>query len=284
MINNLPEPNSFLKISANFYFESLASLVKLCPDTERLEYFFSPEYGFDDIEFCELNSIKVGNTALLIFSAIENYLKYKISQKSPLLLISNLAELKWKIMNFDEFYMHGFTDLLKLYAVIYESTENSNLKEEFEKLRIIRNKFVHSGNMTNITLEELIKVGAFFIINIWNKYLSEHGMIFKFFSEQIGALENYDDIANFVDVSETGNEEHKTLLLMYQLNSFFLNTNQTLSFIGLKKTEFRETCPVCSIYSWDLDFKDFRFSKIIQEGDNEYLYCHLCQAKVSTEN
>lgn len=71
---------------------------------------------------------------------------------------------------------------------------------------------------------------------------------------------------------------------MYQLNSFFLNTNQTLSFIGLKKTEFRETCPVCSIYSWDLDFKDFRFSKIIQEGDNEYLYCHLCQAKVSTEN
>ena len=280
MIQNIPTPEDFLDISANLYFEALFLLVKLCPENRTLETFFSPEYGFDDEEFCELESIKVGNVALLIFSSIENYLKYKIAQHSPLLLIANLAEIKWKTMDYDEFYMHGFTDLLKLYAVIYESTEDTGLKDAFENLRIMRNKFVHSGRSKEITLETLLKVGAFFIDKIWNKNIPEHGNIFTFFSSKIGALDGYHDLTNFIPEGEEENDEHKTLLEMYQLNSFFLTANETLSFIGLNKSEDKEECPVCSIYDWQLRLKNYRFAKFTYDETDKYVICNLCQSEI----
>lgn len=279
MIQNMPLPEEFLERSADLYFEALFILVKLCPDDRDLESFFSPESGFDDEEFCEIESIKVGNVALLIFSSIENYLKYKIAQHSPLLLIANLAEIKWKAMDFEEFYMHGFPDLLKIYAVIYESTEDTSLKDSFEHLRIMRNKFVHSGRSTEISLEKLFKVGAFFIDKIWNKNISDHGTIFQFFSSKIGALDSYHDLTNFVAEGEEENDQHKTLLEMYQLNTFFLTANESLSFLGLKKSDFREVCPVCSIYDWQLKFKDYRFSQFTYDGPDKYLVCHLCQSE-----
>lgn len=280
MIQNIPLPKDFLEISADLYFEAMFILVKLCPDDTDLESFFSPEYGFDDEEFCEAEPIKVGNVALLIFSCIENYLKYKIAQHSPLLLIANLAEIKWKAMDFNEFYMHGFTDLLKLYAVIYESTEDTSLKDSFEHLRIMRNKFVHSGRSTEISLEKLFKVGAFFIDKIWNKNISDHGTIFQFFSSKIGALDSYHDLTNFVAEGEEENDQHKTLLEMYRLNSFFLTTNETLSFIGLNKSEDKEECPVCSIYDWQLRLKNYRFAKFTYDGLDKYIFCNLCQSEV----
>lgn len=280
MIPNIPLPEEFLEISADLYFEALFILVKLCPDDKNLEAFFSPAYGFDDKEFCETESIKVGNVALLIFSSIENYLKYKIAQHSPLLLIANLAEIKWKAMDFDEFYMHGFTDLLKLYAVIYESTEDTSLKDSFESLRIMRNKFVHSGRSKEISLEGLLKVGAFFIDKIWNKNISDHGTIFKFFSSKIGALDDYHDLTNFVAEYEDGNDQHKTLLEMYQLNSFFLTANESLSFIGFNKQDSREECPVCSIYAWQFSLKNYKFSKFMHDGPDKYILCNLCQSEV----
>lgn len=280
MIQNMPLPEEFLERSADLYFEALFILVKLCPDDRDLESFFSPECGFDDEEFCEIESIKVGNVALLIFSSIENYLKYKIAQHSPLLLIANLAEIKWKAMDFEEFYMHGFPDLLKIYAVIYESTEDTSLKDSFEHLRIMRNKFVHSGRSKEISLEKLFKVGAFFIDKIWNKNISDHGTIFQFFSSKIGALDSYHDLTNFVAEGEEENDQHKTLLEMYRLNSFFLTTNETLSFIGLNKSEDKEECPVCSIYDWQLRLKNYRFAKFTYDGPDKYIFCNLCQSEV----
>lgn len=284
MIKNIPSPEDFLDISASLYFEALFLLVKFCPEDKTLESFFSPEYGFDDNEFCELESIKVGNVALLIFSSIENYLKYKIAQHSPLLLVANLAEIKWKTMNYDEFYMHGFTDLLKLYAVIYEPTEDTGLKDAFENLRIMRNKFIHSGRSKEITLEKLLKVGAFFIDKIWNKNICEHGTIFKFFSSKIGALDGYHDLTNFIPQVEEENNEHETLLKMYQLNSFFLTANENLSFIGLNKSEKKEECPVCSIYDYLIQLKDYRFAKLTYDETDKYISCNLCQAKILIED
>lgn len=280
MIQNMPLPEEFLERSADLYFEALFILVKLCPDDRDLESFFSPECGFDDEEFCKIESIKVGNVALLIFSSIENYLKYKIAQHSPLLLIANLAEIKWKAMDFEEFYMHGFPDLLKIYAVIYESTEDTSLKDSFEHLRIMRNKFVHNGRSKEISLEKLFKVGAFFIDKIWNKNISDHGTIFQFFSSKIGALDSYHDLTNFVAEGEEENDQHKTLLEMYRLNSFYLTTNETLSFIGLNKSEDKEECPVCSIYDWQLRLKNYRFAKFTYDGPDKYIFCNLCQSEV----
>ncbi|AXQ22556.1 hypothetical protein BEN71_10930 [Acinetobacter wuhouensis] len=142
MIENIPEPEVFLLNSAEFLYEAFNIFIPFIDDHDPL-IIFSGENDFDEDTFIEENKIKIGNMSLLIFSSIENYLKYKIALKSPLLLIEKLSNLQWKKMKFNDFYMHGFEDLLKLYSVIYATTENTQLKDGFEDLRKTRNLFVH---------------------------------------------------------------------------------------------------------------------------------------------
>ena len=137
MIENIPEPKVFLFNSAEFLYEAFNIFIPFIDDHDPL-ILFSGENDFDEDVFIEENKIKIGNMSLLIFSSIENYLKYKVALKSPLLLIEKLSNLQWKKMKFNDFHMHGFENLLKLYSVIYVTTENSILKDGFENLRKTR--------------------------------------------------------------------------------------------------------------------------------------------------
>ncbi|MDH2485373.1 hypothetical protein [Acinetobacter baumannii] len=278
MIDNIPDPKIFLQSSAEFLYEAFNIFVPFFQEHDPL-IIFNDEYGFEEEFFISQNKIKIGNMSLLIFSAIENYLKYKISLKSPLLLIGNLSNLQWKKMNYNDFYMHGFEDLLKLYSVIYASTENTRLKDGFEELRRTRNLFAHGLGDENISIKKLIKVSAFFISEVWNKSApQEHSYIFKFFSDFSGALDDYHNTLNFYPPLEVTNESHENLLRIYRFLQCFLTKKELFAFIGLSKTEKKYECPACSIYSFYFHKYKSESAKFIKKEDNEnMLKCYLCQ-------
>lgn len=285
MIENIPEPEVFLLNSASFLYEAFNIFIPFIDDHDPL-IIFSGENDFDEDTFIKENKIKIGNMSLLIFSSIENYLKYKIALKSPLLLIEKLSNLQWKKMKFNDFYMHGFEDLLKLYSVIYATTENTQLKDGFEDLRKTRNLFVHGSGDESITLEKLVKVSSFFIQEIWNKSaLDEHDFIFQYFSDFSGALDNYNDTTNFFPPMEEISEEHIKLLKIYRFLECFLTKNELLAFLGLNKIERKTECPACLMYSFY--FKDFKSesAKIFKNDDGEdTLKCYLCQLETTIED
>lgn len=285
MIDNIPDPKVFLLNSAEFLYEAFNIFLPFIDDHDPL-ILFSGESDFDEETFIEDNKIKIGNMSLLIFSSIENYLKYKIALESPLLLIDKLSNLQWKKMKFNDFYMHGFEDLLKLYSVIYATTENTQLKDGFEDLRKTRNLFVHGSGDESITLAMLVKVSSFFIQEIWNKSApDEHGFIFQYFSDFSGALENYFDTTNFSPTIEDTSEEHLKILKIYRFLECFLTKNELLAFLGLNKMERKTECPACLMYSFH--FNEFKSeSAKIFKNDNEEntLKCYLCQLETTIED
>ncbi|KXO87200.1 hypothetical protein AYK86_00700 [Acinetobacter venetianus] len=285
MIENIPDPEDFLSSSAEFLYEAFNIFLPYIDDNDPV-VLFSGEYEFDEELFLYENKVKIGNMSLLIFASIENYLKYKIALESPLLLIEKLSNLQWKKMDFNDFYMHGFEDLLKLYSVIYATTENTQLKEGFEDLRKTRNLFVHGSGDKSITLEKLVKVSSFFIQEIWNKSApNEHDYIFKFFSDFSGALDYYHNILDFQPPYEKNNIHHEKLLKIYRFLECFLTKKELLAFLGLNKKERRTECPACLMYSFH--FKKFKSesAKFFKNDDGEdRLKCYLCQLETSTEN
>ncbi|OTG93579.1 hypothetical protein B9T24_13995 [Acinetobacter sp. ANC 4654] len=285
MIENIPPPETFLSNSAEFLYESFNILITLNNELDPF-IFFNEEHGFDSEEFSSENKIRIGNISLLIFTSIENYLKYKISLESPLLLISRLSNLQWKKMNFNDFYMHSFEDLLKLYSVIYSTTENNKLKIGFEKLRKTRNLFVHGSGDDSTVLKELIEVVSFFIEEIWNKNLQDkRSPIFKFFSEFSGALDDYHDTLSFIPELEDENEAHLKLLKIYRLLQCFLSESELLAFIGLNRDDIKVDCPACSIYSYQFDNFNIKTAINIKDEDGEdKLKCYLCYLETTTED
>ncbi|ATR88514.1 hypothetical protein ABGT03_16300 [Acinetobacter baumannii] len=276
MIENIPDPDTFLLNSAEFMFEAIQIVQALVKDDDVPN---SLDYEHLELE----NSIKIGTITLLVFSSIENYLKYKIAQESPFLLISNLSNIKWGKTDFDNYHMHGFEDLLKIYSVIYDTSENSKLNNRFESLRKKRNQFVHSTLDNSTLIAELFEIAAFFVENLWNQNFLHHPPLFFYFSHILDPLSEYDDVEDFMNgyAFEKDNESHAKLLTMYEILSFYLNKNSALSFLGLKKQDKRIECPVCSIYSFRKpNITDFYFAQTIIVNKVQYLYCYLCHAQV----
>jgi len=276
MIENIPDPDNFLYNSAEFMFEAIQIVQALVKDDDV--------HNSLDYEHLELeNSIKIGTITLLIFSSIENYLKYKIAQESPFLLISNLSDIKWGKTDFNNYHMHGFEDLLKVYSVIYDVSEDSNLNNKFEALRKKRNQFVHSTLDNSTFIKELFQISSFFVENLWNQNFAHHPPLFFYFSNMLDPLSEYDDVEDFMNGKpfERDNESHANLLTMYEILDFYLDKNPTLAFLGLNKMDKKIECPICSIYSFRKPkIKNFYFARLVIEDEVQYSYCDLCQAKV----
>lgn len=274
MIKNIPDPDIFLNNSAELLYEAIHVVKNMVKD-QHVPFVLEDE----DIDI--LNTVKIGNIALLIFSSIENYLKYKIAQESPFLLISNLSDLKKGKKDFNDYHMHGFEDLLNLYSLINKISDSSRIKNQFENLRQIRNKFVHSI-LNDITyISELFKIAAFFTKEIWNVSIQEHGSLFNKFADISDPLFSYNNLDDFFPPCEECNEDHQDLLTMFEILSFYLTQNEALSFLGLTKSEKKVECPVCSMYGYcNSSITSFRFAKLITEEDEEFSFCHLCQAKI----
>ncbi|MDO7479884.1 hypothetical protein Q5X66_11175 [Acinetobacter baumannii] len=280
MIENIPDPEIFLLNSAEFMFEAIQIVQTIVKDEDVHTTLHNEQLENE-------HSIKIGTITLLIFSSIENYLKYKISQESPFLLISNLSDIKWGKSDFNNYHMHGFEDLLKVYSVVYDVPENSKLNNKFENLRKKRNQFVHSTLDNSTYIGELFEIASFFVENLWNQNFLQHPPLFYYFAQILDPLYGYYDVEDFLNTAavERDNENHASLLTMYEILSFYLDKNPTLAFLGLKKKDKKMECPVCSIYSFRKpNIKDFYFAKLHIEDEVQYTYCHLCQAQVRLQN
>ncbi len=141
MIQNLPNPEIFLKLSIENLDFSIHLIEDLLINEEYIEY--------EEIDY-EINK---KTSIVLLFQGIENFLKYEISKISPLLLISdNINNIKNK--NFNEVYLHGFNELLSIYENII-GQEVSSYK--IDELRKIRNNIVHGLYDEIIEIKNIVK-------------------------------------------------------------------------------------------------------------------------------
>ncbi|ENV09001.1 MULTISPECIES: hypothetical protein [Acinetobacter] len=279
MIENAPDPKIFLQNSAEFMYEAFQIILSLMKDD--FNTFFENDISADEGNWLEeTHSVKIGTVSLLIFTSIENYLKYKICTESPFLLISSLSDLKKGKTDFNEYHMHSFEDLLKVYITIYGITDDDRLKTKFEMLRKTRNSFVHSILNDGTLIKDLLESAAFFVKEVWNNK-SNHPPLFHYFADRLDPLADYHDVMNFTPEYEDDNDQHAELLAIYEILNHYLTKNEALSFLGLSKTDRLMICPVCSIYSYrNRSITCFRFAKFIVEDGENFSVCQLCQAEV----
>lgn len=246
MLKNLPEPTIFLDNSIDYLHEALSLTADFTQFDYDEFYFTSDEYN--DEEFKIKHRVRINTIGLLVFTSIENYLKYIICLESPLLLIADLSTLKHTDTDFDKHYMHSFDDLLKIYSSLYEDSFNSRIKTKFDSLKESRNHFIHGTGTKNLDLEKTLMLAYDFIFNIWNKNTPHlHRTFFDYIAERTEvAWWDYEDKNNIISVlSDDEDIPHSKLLRVYQILSHFLGTNKALQILNLNNKEQHLDCSIC---------------------------------------
>lgn len=141
MITNIPNPENYKNIGIECLIQSYKDIYSV--DQNDL----IPAVSRDDI--WKYNAIVLRTAVILIYQGVENIMKSRIAENSPLLLIDQKRS-DWKSLpdseeqDFTELFTIGGNDLIHtFYAVIGAESENSNLVGLFENIRQKRNKIVH---------------------------------------------------------------------------------------------------------------------------------------------
>ncbi|MFA0570586.1 hypothetical protein [Vibrio gallaecicus] len=142
MIKHIPKSEDFTTLSVQY----LAQSIDLILNTELAfgDYLLNSEDLTD--ELWESHQGTLGNSLIMIFLSIENYLQSEICKVSPLLLLGQKPS-EWNVKNadkdFEDLYLHQFDDLLVIYQELLGESLGEDLKQEFEELRKKRNKCTH---------------------------------------------------------------------------------------------------------------------------------------------
>lgn len=283
MLKNLPEPNIFLDNSIDYLHEAFS----LAADFTQFDYddFYFTNDKYDEEEFRIKNRVRINTIGLLVFTSIENYLKYIICLESPFLLIADLSTLKHTDTDFDKHYMHSFDDLLKIYTSLYEDSYNSKIKTKFDSLKESRNHFIHGTGTKNLDLKQTLTLAYDFIFNIWNKNTPHlHRTFFDYIAERTEvAWGEYEDKDNIISVLSYDEDiPHSKLLRIYQILLHFLGKNKALQILNLKNKANYLGCAICSNESYYMPLiKKVNFAIKIRKNNIDYAQCQLCFCSVA---
>lgn len=119
-------------------------------------------------EFMKKMNVLKRTSLLLLFQGIENYLKYKVCEISPLLLLSTPPE-KWRNKDFNDLRIHQFDDLLAIFLEQDKINFLSSQKNDFKILKKRRNEITHGVPQDNITYEYIFECLYIFVMGLWDK-------------------------------------------------------------------------------------------------------------------
>jgi hypothetical protein len=128
---------------------------------------------------------RITNAVSLLQQSLELFLKAKIAEVSPLLLISGDPRTwprpgKNNVLDFSEFRTVDALDLVKLVNTISKEALPKNFMEQYNKLRVDRNKIVHldTGDMvfesTAVLLQILTAHASLFPDQNWQRFRQEN--------------------------------------------------------------------------------------------------------------
>ena len=290
MIINTPNPSDFNEVGQSILFLAWTKTLEL------LVAFIDPldTYPRKRTRRDRLNYLECANTELkvnltLVLQAVEFYLKARIAEESPYLLLEDFSNNKVcsrsDIVSFDDLKTATFKDLLKINNAIGKMVIPLSLEKDIETLRKMRNQIVHSTNKhLKLDFKELIIIA----FKIHNGFFPS----VPFFYSYRKYLYSYPSFNKYIDRYRNMEKEHETLpILITQaiaLESILSNAEYKELF-GCRKSEKKYFCVNCwgLLHSEEYGVRDD--SKISQtrtayrEAKGVYL-CFICDYKNEVYN
>jgi hypothetical protein len=277
MIINLPSKENFDQLAQDCLVQTLNNLYQIV----QFKY---PKRDDDDPTEDEVwthHSGDLRTCLVLVYQAVEFYLKAQICEESPLLLIDNPrhdwpTNPKSADKDFSELYTIAGEQLIRTFnGTLYHTKQKEDINALFNHLRIKRNKIIHS-----ITSEEL-KPG----------YLIEACLtsftLFEGLDEWWNILR--DRLITHPLFLAAGDTELEEAEFIYRLN--FIMEKTSIKFLS-KQSKFNLTarkyyCPTCVVNlregADDID-ESFKWA-ILNPNTPESvsLYCYNCQSAFKVE-
>jgi hypothetical protein len=282
LILNFPRKDDFYSAANDFLNSSWESVI------EHLSEFRELQGVYDDSEH-ETESERYWSSAkqtlvsatAAVQQAVEFYIKGQIVEVSPYLLISGSPQ-SWPKgssrgdIEFSAFRTIDAQDLLKVHDTVCKQRFDDYFIQWFERLRVIRNKVMHTVDKSlNVTPESVIDL----ILFAHDYFMAPK----SWFDSRRAYLENT-PANSMKSIREDGNYECyilQSLLSEFQTVANILKPSEAKKYLKYDKKAKSILCPSCSNKISRMDFWDDSMFEYCAEtyqrnGDTEIYHCSLC--------
>ena len=290
MILDFPTKNDFFNAANNYLNSSWDSVIGLLSEFEEIRGVFKDSEYEDESKryWSSAKQTLIGATAL-VQQAAEFYIKGRISDVSPYLLISG-SPPSWpkgcnkKDVEFSSFRTLDAQDLLKVHDTVCEVRFTDKFIQWFDELRVIRNKIMHTVDKSlNLTPEEVID-----LILFAHQYFSDSKC---WFESRRDYLEKT-PVNSMKSIQADDNCECyilRSLLIEFRITTEALKPAEIKHYLNFDKKQKSIYCPNCSHNVSRMDFWDHEFihdcGKTYQKNNGSDIYtCRICNHEGSILN
>lgn len=265
MLRNIPGPEDFALLSVQYLAQAIDHIL----NTEK----HFGDFTLSDTEYTdepwEHHQGILGNSLIMLFLSIENYLKSEICKVSPLLLISNEPS-KWGVKNvdkdFEDQFFHPFDDLIVIYQEIKGVAFDAGLKADFEVLRKKRNKCVHGIQREKMTPQYVLDAMRIFLVNIWGT----------------SWLQSFREILLTEDFYGLDSKDCEDLKILEYFTLFekYFSEDEFRTLIGMPLVGRRFFCPECETKEIEAGL-NYDANYALHNHANQEVDCYLCTLSTS---
>lgn len=212
MITNLPTKQDFENVAKQCLTQAFNIVYEIDKDLIYVE-----EVPDEDVWEYHLGDLST--SLILVYQAIESFLKSSICEKTPLLLI-DLKRTDWPSMpnsenkDFNELFTIGGDSLIRTYCSVVDPVKvSSDLTDFIEEIRLTRNKIVHGVARDYLDPEYLVssilKTYTFFLgADSWWLTMRElyiNNPLFGIFNndfEEASLIDKLDYVEELIDAAE----------------------------------------------------------------------------------
>lgn len=265
MIVNKPNPAVFKKQS----IEYLVQFFNLILEKEESWDHIEDEKSRLKLWCYHQGTLK--NALTLLFLALENQLKSKICEVSPLLLLDQ-SPSDWNSIErdkkFHDFHLRPFDDLLALFIELGFGVMDGQVIQNFNQLRKKRNKIVHGVFNDNLSPKSLFSDFVLIVDNVWGAGIWWNQL--KSYITDEPLFGSYD-----------AKYEQAWLSHYIEFLIDLLGAKVTGRILGVNFTQRRYLCPFCHCYlNVPADNYFYRHAVLRpNEPQSKTLFCVVCDKK-----
>jgi len=282
LILNFPTKNDFFGSANDFLNSSWESVFEHLNTFDELRGVYEDaEHDKESERYWSSAKQTLVSATALVQQAVEFYIKGRITDVSPYLLISGNPQSWPKGSNkndieFSTFRTIDAQDLLKIHDTVCEERFDDSFIQWYDRLRVIRNKVMHTVDKSlNVTPEEVIRF-IFFAHNCFHPSK-------PWFDSRREYLENT-PVNSMKSIQEDDNYECfilQSLLSEFKGVANILKPSEAKLYLNFDKKSKSLLCPNCSNKISRMDFWDDEMfedcAKTYQKSSASEKYeCRLC--------
>lgn len=291
MILDFPTKHDFFNAANDYLNSSWESVIENLSEFEELRGVFKDsDHDEESKRYWSSAKQTLISATALVQQAAEFYIKGRISDVSPYLLVSGSPQ-SWpkgcgkNNTEFSSFRTLDAQDLLKVHDTVCEERFTDEFIQWYENLRIIRNKIMHTVDKSlNVRPEEVIE----FILYAHYYFSGENG----WFKSRREYLEKT-PVNSMKSIQDDDNNYEgyilQSLLIDFRIATEVLKPSKVKLYFKFDKKSQSLHCPSCSNKVSQMDFWDHEFihdcGKTYQKTDKSDTYeCRICNYKGSILN